>query len=238
MTPLGLYEPGSSPLHRASAGAKFLAVLVLVTGTVVLHSPVWLGAVCGAVALGYPVARIPARRVVPLVRSLLVLVVLVFALQAWLLGPHTAAVTCLRLVAALGAAALFTLTTRVDAVVSVVERAAQPLRRFGLRPDRVGLLVGLTLQAVSTLSAIAESVREAARARGAERSFLAFAVPFLVRTLRHADELGEALAARGAGDPDPDVTAPGSPRSRRGDPPPSRRRSRRTGRARPHPGSR
>ena len=26
------------------------------------------------------------------------------------------------------------------------------------------------------------------------------AVPFLVRTLRHADELGEALGARGIGD--------------------------------------
>jgi biotin transport system permease protein len=33
-----------------------------------------------------------------------------------------------------------------------------------------------------------------------ERSVVAFAVPFLVRTLKHADELGEALAARGVAD--------------------------------------
>jgi biotin transport system permease protein len=71
-----------------------------------------------------------------------------------------------------------------------------------VRADRLGLLVGLTVQAVTTLSAIAGSVREAARARGAERSPTAFAVPFVVRTLRHADELGEALAARGIGDED------------------------------------
>jgi biotin transport system permease protein len=202
MNPLGLYAPGSSPLHRLPAGAKFLGMLVLVTSSVLLSSPRWLAALCLAVALGYAVARIPARRLLPLVRMLLLMAAVLFALQAWLLSVHDAAVTALRLVAALGAASLLTFTTRVDAVVAALERGLGPLRRFGVRPARVGLLVGLTLQAVSTLSGIANSVREAARARGAERSLVAFAVPFLVRTLTYADELGEALAARGAGDED------------------------------------
>jgi biotin transport system permease protein len=70
------------------------------------------------------------------------------------------------------------------------------------------------VQAVTTLSAIAGSVREAARARGAERSPTAFAVPFVVRTLRHADELGEALAARGIGDEDDDPDHPDTPAGR------------------------
>jgi biotin transport system permease protein len=202
MNPLGLYAPGSSPLHRMPAGAKFLGMLALVTSTVLLSSPRWLAVLCLAVALGYAVARIPARRLLPLVRMLLLMAAVLFALQAWLLSVHDAAVTVLRLVAALGAASLLTFTTRVDAVVAALERGLGPLRRFGVRPARVGLLVGLTLQAVSTLSGIAGSVQEAARARGAERSLVAFAVPFLVRTLTYADELGEALAARGAGDED------------------------------------
>jgi biotin transport system permease protein len=200
MNPLGLYAPGSSPLHRMPAGAKFLGMLALVTTTVLLSSPRWLAVLCLAVALGYAVARIPVRRLLPLVRMLLLVAAVLFALQAWLLNVHDAAVTALRLVAALGTASLLTLTTRVDAVVATIERGLAPLRRFGVRPARVGLVVGLTLQAVSTLSGIAGSVQEAARARGAERSLVAFAVPFLVRTLTYADELGEALAARGAGD--------------------------------------
>jgi biotin transport system permease protein len=175
-------------------------MLALVTVSVVLRSPIVLGVICVVVALGYPLARIPWDRVWPLLRSVLLLAVVILALQTWLLDVRSAAVTVLRLVAALGVASLFTLTTRIDDVVGAIERALGPLRRFGVRPDRVGLLVGLTLQAVSTLSGIAASVREAARARGAERSVVAFAVPFLVRTLKHADELGEALAARGAGD--------------------------------------
>ncbi|MCW0215490.1 MAG: energy-coupling factor transporter transmembrane protein EcfT [Pseudonocardia sp.] len=200
MTPLGLYVPGGSLLHRLPAGAKFLGMLVLVTVTVLLGSPVALGAVCAVVALGYPLARIPWNRVWPLLRTLLLLAVVIGVLQTWLLDARSAGVTVLRLVSALGAASLFTFTTRIDDVVAAIERALGPLQRFGVRPDRIGLLVGLTLQAVTTLSGIAASVREAARARGAERSVVAFAVPFLVRTLKHADELGDALAARGEGD--------------------------------------
>ncbi|GAA0416364.1 cobalt ABC transporter [Acrocarpospora corrugata] len=196
----GWYEPGTSPLHRIPAGWKFLAVLALAALVFALRSPVWLGGVCAAVLLGYAVARVTPRRCLQLARMLGMLVLLVFAMQWWLLGAGQALVVCLRIVAALAAANLFTVTTRVEDLVFAVERGLRPFTRLGVRPDRVGLLIGLTLQAVAALSMISAEVREAAKARGAERSIPAFAVPFLVRTLRHADELGEALAARGEGD--------------------------------------
>ncbi|RCW42892.1 biotin transport system permease protein [Halopolyspora algeriensis] len=200
MTPLGLYQPGTSVLHRAAAGHKFLALLALAVLIFVVHSPVWLGVTALAVTLGYPVARVSPRRCLQLVRLLVPVLGLVFAAQWWLVGFDSAAVVCLRLLVTLGAANLFTLTTRVDDLVTAVERGLRPTRRFGVRPERLGLLVGLTLQAVAALSMIAGQTREAQRARSAERSLPAFAVPFLIRTLRHADELGEALAARGVDD--------------------------------------
>ncbi|OLL75193.1 Transmembrane component BioN of energizing module of biotin ECF transporter [Pseudonocardia sp. Ae168_Ps1] len=200
MTPLGLYEPGTSPLHRAPAGPSLLVVLVVAGGSVLTSDPRILGAVCGVVALGYVVARIPWRRIRPLLRTLVLLLVLIGVVQWWLLGPDRALVIALRLVAAIGVATLFTLTTRVDDLVGAVERGLGPFRRFGVDPERLGLLVGLTIQSVGTLSGIAGQVRAAARARGAGRSVTAFAVPFMIRTLRHADALGEALAARGWGD--------------------------------------
>ena len=199
---LALYEPGSSVLHRAPPGPSFVVMLLFVAGTVALDDPWWLGGACVLVGLGYVVARIRPRRVLGLLRMLALLAGLILAVQWWLIGPREAAVACLRIVAAIGAANLFTLVTKVDDLISAIERALGPLRRFGLDPERVGVVVGLTVQAVGTLAGIARQVREAARARGAERSLTAFALPFVVRTLRYADELGEALAARGWGDRD------------------------------------
>ncbi|SFS51773.1 energy-coupling factor transporter transmembrane component T family protein [Saccharopolyspora flava] len=200
MNPLGLYEPDTSPLHRLGAGWKLAALLVFAVVTFLLSGPVALGACVVVAALGYAVARIPLRRVRQLARVLLPLVAVVFLLQWWMLDLTRAETISLRLLATLAAANLFTLVTRVDDLVSSVERALTPFARFGIRPDRVGLLVGLTVQAIATLSTIATQVREAQRARAAERSLPAFAIPFLVRTLRHADDLGEALAARGLDD--------------------------------------
>lgn len=194
------YVPGTSPLHRAPAGWKLLAVFVLAAVIFLLRQPVWLGVLSVLAVSGYALARIPLPRSLRLARGVLLLVLAVFALQSWLLGVGSALVVCLRIFAALAVANLFTLTTRIDDLVAAIERATAPLARFGLRPDRLGLLVGLTLQAIAALSAVAVEVREAAKARGAGGSPTAFAVPFLVRTLRHADELGEALAARGEGD--------------------------------------
>ncbi|WP_028932794.1 energy-coupling factor transporter transmembrane component T family protein [Pseudonocardia spinosispora] len=200
MTRFGLYEPGSSVVHRAPPGPKFLVLLVFAATTFVIGSPVWLGVCLAVVGIGFAVARISLGSVLRLARALLLVAVVAVAVQLWLVGHREAVALGLRLVAALASATLFTLTTRVEDLVSAVERGLRPLRRFGVRPELVGLFVGLTIAAIGSLSDIAASVREAALARGAGRSVTAFAVPFLIRTMRHSDELGEALAARGVGD--------------------------------------
>src|SRR5206468_2951803 len=80
------YEPGTSVVHRTPAGVKFGVLLVLAAAIFVLRSPVWLGALCGVAVVGYPVARVSWQRGWGLLRSLVLLVVVVFALQSWLLG--------------------------------------------------------------------------------------------------------------------------------------------------------
>jgi biotin transport system permease protein len=53
---------------------------------------------------------------------------------------------------------------------------------------------------VPVVAALAVEVRDAQRARGLTTSLRAFAVPLIIRALRHADALGEALVARGVDD--------------------------------------
>jgi biotin transport system permease protein len=93
-----------------------------------------------------------------------------------------------------------TLTTRTTDLVDTVVRAVRPLRRVGVEPERVGLLLALAIRSVPVVAAIAGEVRDAQRARGLSTDPRAYAVPLIIRSLRHADALGEALVARGVDD--------------------------------------
>jgi biotin transport system permease protein len=196
----GLYLPGTSPLHRAPAGLKLLLLAVATTLLVALRSP-WAVAVGAALVVGgYAVARFSASVLVAQVRPLRWVVLALVPFQWWQGGWRGTTVVVGTMLVAVAAAALVTLTTRVIDVLEVVERAAAPLRHIGARPDRLALLLALTLRAVPVLAATLNDVRDARRARGLERSPRALLVPLVVRTLRHADRLGEALIARGVDD--------------------------------------
>ena len=74
------------------------------------------------------------------------------------------------------------------------------LTRIGLDPERIGLLIALSIRAVPVVAGLATEVRDAQRARGLETDLRAFAVPLIIRSLRHADTVAEALVARGVED--------------------------------------
>ena len=95
---------------------------------------------------------------------------------------------------------LVTLTTRTSDLLDVVVRVCGPLRRVGVDPERVGLMLQLAIRAVPLVIDLGHRVRSAQHARGLTASPRAFAVPLIVGAMRRADELGDALAARGLDD--------------------------------------
>ena len=197
---IGLYVPGSSFLHRAPAGAKLLGLLLIGAMIVWLDQPWQVGIVLAVVLAGYLLAglgwRTPIRQVRPLWLLLAVTAGLHLVLGDW----QRALVVTGTIVVLVLLAALVTLTTRTTALVDVVVTTARPLRRIGVDPDRVGLIVALGIRCVPVVLSLAAEVRDAQRARGLTASPRAFAVPLVVRALRHADGLGEALVARGTDD--------------------------------------
>lgn len=197
---LGAYLPGDSPVHRAPAGLK---LAVLAAGLLLLAVrpgpvPVLTGA--GAVLAAAALAQVGPRPLAAQVRPLLWLLVPLTALQLWLSGPAGALTVAGGLVVAVAAAGLVTLTTRTEALLDALVTGLRPLRRAGVDPERVALVLALAVRSVPVLVGIGREVQQARAARGAERSVRAFAVPFVIRSLRHADRLGEALEARGVDD--------------------------------------
>jgi biotin transport system permease protein len=197
---IGLYRPGTSLVHRCPAGAKLALLLVGTAVLVALRSPEAVAGGAVLVLSGFALAgfgpRVLGAQVWPLRWFLLFLV----PFQWWSGGWPAVVVVVGTMLVAVAAAGLVTLTTRVTAMLDVGVAVLGPLRRFGVDPDRVALVLALTVRAVPVLAATFAQARDARRARGLEHSPRALLVPLVLRTMRHADQLGEALAARGVDD--------------------------------------
>ena len=197
---IGLYRRGHSPLHRMPAWVKLLGLAVFTTALMEGRSPAAVAIGALVVAAGYLVAgwgpRVLASQLWPL-RWILVLLI---PFQWWTGGWQLVVVAVGTLVVAIAAAALVTLTTRVSALLTVFVTLLRPLRAVGVDPERAGLALALTVRAVPVLATLAREAAQARSARGLERSPRALLVPFVVRSVRHAQRTGDALAARGVDD--------------------------------------
>jgi biotin transport system permease protein len=196
----GCYQAGTSLLHRAGAGVKLLGLLVFSTALVAWRSPFTV-LVCLAVVLGcYGLGGFGVRTLVSQVWPLRWIVVFLLPFQWWTADWQTAVSIVGTLVLAVLGAGLISLTTRVTDLLDVITRLLQPARAVGVDPDRVALLLALTIRAVPVIAGTLHEARDARRARGLERSTRALVTPVVVRTIRHADRVGDALAARGVDD--------------------------------------
>ncbi len=196
----GAYVAGTSPVHRAPAGLKLVLLAAGCTALVFARSLPLVGAAAVGVVALYALAQVGWRAAWGQLRPLRWLVVVLLVVQVLIADVPTAVALTARLVLAVALAALVTLTTRTTDLMAALERALSPLRRFGVDPARVSLLMSLALRSVPVVAGIAGRIREARWARGRERSVRAFAVPLVVGVLRHADAMGEALQARGLDD--------------------------------------
>lgn len=200
MMTLGLYLPGGSVLHRLPPGAKLAFLVLAGAASIFVRSPWQVAAGLVGVVCLYFLAGLSPRVLWAQVRPLWWLLLLLGGFHLVVNGWARAVVVLGVLVGLVLLAALVTLTTRTTALVDVVVRVLGPLRLVGVHPERVGLLLSLGIRSVPVVVGLAAEVREAQLARGLGASPRAFAVPLVVRSLRHADALGEALAARGLDD--------------------------------------
>lgn len=198
---IGLYCPGDSLLHRLPAGVKLAALLLaIVAMTVFVRGPVAVAVVALAVAGLFALARVSWRVALAQLRPVLWMTLIIAVFQLLTTSVERAVVVCGVLVVSVALAALVTVTTRVTAMLDALTRALGPLRRVGVDPERVGMLLALAIRCVPLLAGIVHDVAQARRARGVSWSATALVTPVLVRALRTADAMGEALAARGVDD--------------------------------------
>ncbi len=196
---IGLYIPKDTFIHRLSPRIKLLFLTVCGTTIIMVSSISFLGLFLLFVALFYRVAKISFKTVIEQFKSMGLLLVLLFVFQtifnSWLTGVEV----ILRLVILFSLSSLISFTTKVSDMVDAIEAGLQPFCCFGINPSKVSMVISMAIRFIPLLSEKFNEVREAQQARGLNTNIVALAIPLIIRTIRMASEIAEALEARSYG---------------------------------------
>ncbi|MET3560361.1 biotin transport system permease protein [Bartonella japonica] len=124
------------------------------------------------------------------------LLIFIFVFQVIFKGWFTGCEVILRFLSLIFLALLVSLTTKVSDMVSAIETWLQPFRRFGINPSKFSMVLSLAIRFIPVVSEKFNEVHEAQRARGLDKNIAALAIPLIIRTIRMASEVAEALDAR------------------------------------------
>ncbi|MGL4320588.1 MAG: energy-coupling factor transporter transmembrane component T family protein [Paracoccaceae bacterium] len=194
---LTLTSPVDTPFHHWPAGLK-LALLCGFTVWLFAASGVWLlAASLAIVALCYVTGGWHfVRHGLRLLRPLWLFLLVIALWHGWTGDWQGGTVVALRLITALAAANLVTMTTGLAPMIRVVEWLTQPLSPI-LPPRRLALAFALVIRFVPVLSRHAETITEAWRARSPKRPRWRILPPLALSAIDEADRVAEALRARG-----------------------------------------
>lgn len=198
---LGAYVPGSTPAHRMPVGGKYL--LLMVFGVLPFMLRIWwFSVICLiiSVLISLLIAKLPRRLALRVGAPLWIMNGLVFGYQTILGDWRRGVVYVASLMACLYMSRVLTCTTSPDALMDAIAGFARIFKPLGASPEKFALAVTLMWATIPYLLGAMLSTRQAARARGMERSSWRFVIPVMVGIVGHALQVGDALRARGLGE--------------------------------------
>ncbi len=198
---LGMYVPGTSVLHRSPLWCKAALCVALGTAVLVIRQPAATGAGLALILilLGFG-AHLSLRRLGGVLLPLLPVLGLLAAYQVFTGSPEAAFVLPGNIAVCVLAARLLTVTTPGQVLLDGLVHLVRPLRRAGADPERFALALAIMVRSIPYLAGSLFDLRDAAKARGLQRSPRAVVIPVVVNAVAYAHATGQALAARGLGE--------------------------------------
>lgn len=193
-----LYLDRDTWVHRVPAGLKLACVVVLGSVVFMLDSFAVVGVALALVVLLFIAARVPADVAWRQFRVAVPMLLIIFAAQLWLADWQLAVMVVVRFALLIGFASLVSLTTRTSAMIDALESFLSPLGKLGVNVGKVSMTLALAIRFIPEVIQITRDVREAQRVRGLETSLFAVAMPVIIRLLRAADDVADAIEARSA----------------------------------------
>ena len=224
---IGRYYPGRSPVHELDPRTKLVILVLLATAAFRLNALPSLAFLALFGPLGHLAARIPQREVYRGLRKFLWLFaftalvqffwtpgrpVLTLPLGYWnpvvtIEGLYRGLVVFLRLFIVITGASLLSSTTSPGRLGAALERLLGPLSRIGLPVEEISLAFSIGMQFLPIIFDEAGEIRNAQISRGIGHlhrnplvrlsSLRALLIPVMVRSVRRADGLADAMLVRG-----------------------------------------
>ncbi len=194
---LTLTSPVETRAHRWPAGAKLAGLALWTLALFGLPGPGWALAALGVVAAAAFVLDRRLGRAWAGLLGRLWPVALVLALWHVVSGtPGEGITVAARMLAAIGAANLVTMTTRLSDMQAVALWLARPLAPV-VPPRVLALAFALAIRFVPVMLIRMAALGEAFRARSARRVGWRIAMPAVLVALDDAERVADALRARG-----------------------------------------
>lgn len=194
---ISLYLSQSSWIHRLPAGLK---LMLLVLSSIVLYPiehPLWHSLFLLIVMGLYASLGREALASLRILRPLVMFFSLIFILQAWTVGWMSAMTLMLRMITLILLANLVSLTTTMSAMMDTIVPLLKPLEWLNIQPKRIAFAVTLMIRFVPLLMVLAEQLMSAWRSRQGGKKRWKLVIPMTLNAIKLADQIAEALAARG-----------------------------------------
>lgn len=223
-TLIGSFYPGVSPLYRFDARAKLLCFALLIAAIVCTRAAVGYVAVCAVAAAVIWASGLPLGVVFGAFRRLWQFLLVIFIMNAlffsaerplwrwWILSlsvegiaQGVRVVVNVMLLVVLGNVLLG--TTRPMEITNALSSLLRPLKYIGVPVQDVSMILTVAIRFIPALLLETDKIRLAQTARGAQfdsrrlldraRSALPLVVPIFITAFKRAEDLAQAMEARG-----------------------------------------
>lgn len=221
---LGQYIHGEAITYKLDPRVKIISVIVL--SVLIFRANLLSGAIISAfIVFAILISRLTLNHVMSALKPLAVFIFLIFVLHIFFTdgtvlftfplfpvkityeGLYQGVFVAWQIACLILVAAVMTMTTPPSELINGIETLLRPLGRIGIPSHDVAVMISMALRFVPTLLEEFDRIRMAQMARGADIKIgsysekakwaKALAIPLLISAFRRADELTDAMEARG-----------------------------------------
>ncbi|AQX17938.1 MULTISPECIES: energy-coupling factor transporter transmembrane protein EcfT [Bartonella] len=193
---ISLYISQDTVIHQLRPGIK-LSLLIL-CGTIIfmVSSVSTFLFFLLFISLLYKIAKIPFNKIIKQFKSVWLFLVFIFIFQAIFDNWFTGFAIILRFIILISLASLISFTTKVSDVIASIEAGFRFFQCFGVNPSKLSIALSMAIRFIPVINEKFNEICEAQKARGLNINIIALAIPLIIRIIRMASEVAEALDAR------------------------------------------